>query len=37
MGSQWKRFDPDKQEAVSLAIEQQKVELDNLCERQLWH
>ena len=29
--------DPKKQEAVSLAIEQQKLELSNLCDLQPWH
>ena len=34
---QQKRFDPEKQEAVSLTIEQQKLELGNPCDRQPWH
>ena len=37
MEGQWKRFDPEKQEAVSLAIERQKLELGNHCDRQPWH
>ena len=36
-GGHRKRFDPEKQEAVSLAIEQQKLELGNLCDRHPWH
>ena len=36
-GGQQKQFGPEKQEAVSLATEQQKLELGNLCERQLWY
>ena len=36
-GGQRKRFDPEKQEAVSLAIERQKLELGNPCDRQPWH
>ena len=31
MGGQRKWSDPEKQEAVSLAIEQQKLKLGNLC------
>ena len=33
-GGQRKRFDPETQDAVSLAIERQKLEPGNLCERQ---
>ena len=36
-GGQRKQFDPEKQEAISLAIEQQKLELGNLCDRHPWH
>ena len=36
-GGQRKQFDLKKQEVVSLAIEQQRLQLDDLCERQLWH
>ena len=36
-GGHRKRFDPEKQEAVSLAIEQQKLELGNLCDHHPWH
>ena len=31
------RFDPETQEAVSLAIERKKLELGDLCEWQRWH
>ena len=34
---QRKRFDPEKQEAVSLAIERQELELSNPCDRQPWY
>ena len=33
-GGQRKRFDPEAQVAVSLAIEHKKLELGGLCERQ---
>ncbi len=36
-GDQRTRFDPEKQEAVSLAIERQKLELGIPCDRQPWH
>ena len=36
-GGQRKRFDPETQETVSLVIECKKLELGDLCERQLWH
>ena len=36
-GGHRKRFDPEKQEAVSLAIEQPKLKLGNLCDRHPWH
>ena len=32
MEDQRKQFDPEKQKAVSLTIEQQKLELGNLCD-----
>ena len=35
-GGQQKRFDLEKQETVSLAIEQQRLQLGDLCERQSW-
>ena len=34
---QGKQFDPEKQETVSLAIEQRRLELGNFCECQPWH
>ena len=36
-GGQWKQFDLEKQEAIFLAIEQQRLQLGYLCERQSWH
>ena len=37
MGGQRNPFGLEQQEIVSLAIERQKLELDNLCEQQSWH
>ena len=36
-GGQRKRLDPEKQVAVSLAIERQKLVLGSLCECQPWY
>ena len=37
MGGQRKQFDPEAEDAVSLAIDQQRLQLGDLCERQSWH
>ena len=36
-GRSGKRFDPEAGDTVSLAIDKQRLQLGDLCERQSWH